>query len=142
MLLQAVPTAGATLEAGRPVWIVGLPECGRVAIEADGRPATVPAGSVTESPIPAPSLDALRAVDDCFGRSRRHFVQEHESRECGFCLFRCRKHGRLFLEDMRGGVGVYTRLILLAESSGDPEALWSRYHAMSDDWLNHLCIAL
>jgi hypothetical protein len=90
-----------------------------------------------------PSIEALLQLDACFAQPRSDFVLEHVDEAHWFTIYRCRAHARRFLEDIRGTVVLHSRFILLDEQDDDEalEDIWQKYHAMSDDWLNHLGIA-
>jgi hypothetical protein len=142
LVVSEVEDGGARLRPGDPVWILAAAAGGKLPVEHANARLEVPMGAVVPCPIAAPALAELRGLDDCFGRRWWRFSVVHASKQHWFRLLRCRRHGALFLEDARGGVGVYTRTIYVGRSDEDPETIWARYHAMSDDWLNWQRIAL
>ena len=140
MIISGVSVSGVDLNPGDCVWILDESRNGYVRIEYRNKEFVVPGPSVVSCPVPAPDLKSLREIDDCFGRGTGCFREVHKSDRHWFRLLRCRRHGALFLEDTRGGVGVYTGTIIIADADEDPETIWRRYHDMPDDWLNYLGI--
>jgi hypothetical protein len=116
-------------------------ESGRVLVEHGGSSALVPADVLLDCPIAAPSRAQLEELDPCFYSEPDAFVEEHDGSARWYRLLRCKAHGRRFLEETRGSVGIYTRLIAIDATEESPDEIWRRYNAMSDDWLSHLGIA-
>ena len=141
IITREVACSGITLKLADYVWILGMAENGRIPVEYKNHMTTVPENHVIQCPVPRADLDDLRKKDDCFGRPGDYFTEEFNSERYWFRLLRCKRHGRLFLEDTRGGIAMYTRMILVTSTDEDPETIWNQYHSMSDDWLNHLGIA-
>jgi len=135
MLVRPVTVGGRELPAGTPVWSHGGGD-----IEHRDQHARVDASAFVTLPVRAPSLDAVRALDACFGLGPDAFEIEHADDASYWSIARCKAHGRRFLRDMRGGVAMYesTTLVEDAERDDDPETLWRRYHAMPIDLLFHL----
>ena len=124
------------LPADTPVWIVG--ERGDSwEVEYRGARGVLPIGCVARSPVARPTEAQLRSLDACFGLDESAFTKVHVDSENLFVVQRCDAHARLFLRDTRGTIGSYERVTLLGpEETADWLAIWSRYHRMSDDWLN------
>jgi len=142
ILIEQVVVGGRALPPGTPVWIHAERPHGEFDVEFQNHFERIPARSVAASPIPRPSIDELRAKDPCFGLGDDAFEEVFREDQL-FAFHRCRAHGRLFLEDLRGGIAMYNRWILVTEGhESDLRTLWSRYHAISDDVLNFRCIAL
>lgn len=143
MLLRATQIGKRTPGAGTTVWQIRTGAVGRVVVEHRGESAEIPVDALRDAPVPAPSIEALLQRDACFAQPTSDFLIEHVSAASWFTIYRCRAHSRRFLEDVRGTVALYSRFILLDEQADDaaPETIWRKYHAMSDDWLNHLGIA-
>ena len=142
IVIRQVHVDGKTIDQSKYVWLLGSPSNGVVSIEINNMKHFIPQDAVVSCPVPSPSVDALRTIDECFGKSESHFDVLHKSQEKWFRILRCKAHGRLFLEDTRGGAAIYDRLIMVEDDQEDFKAIWSRYHSMSDDWLNYLGIAL
>ena len=121
------------------VWIHSINE-GGAEIEHKNKFYTVPIDILAELPVPAPTREALLTIDPCFLSDGSAFLEIYSS-ENYFRILQCKRHGVRFLEDHRGGVALYSRLIYIEDPHDSPEAIWKRYHRMSDDWLNFLKIA-
>lgn len=94
-------------------------------------------------PAPKPTLAQLEKVDPCFGKPPVAFVEWVNDEEKGYRILTCRAHGHVFLEDRRGAEVGTERLIFIGKADeSEYESLWRKYHAMSDDALNALGIAL
>lgn len=110
-----------------------------VEIEHRDRHGKVPADAVVPYPVKGPGLEALRQLDACFGLTDDAFTAEHVSAKHCYTLVRCRAHNRRFLQDLRGGIAMYTLLTLLEDDEpADPDAIWSKYHSVSDSRLRLL----
>jgi hypothetical protein len=135
MLIRSVVVGGRELAAGTEVWRHASGE-----IEHRGKMARVPPDALVDAPVRAPSLDALHALDGCFGLGDDAFDIEHEDSRNHFSIVRCKAHRRRFLRDLRGGVGMYESMTLLedTENESSPEDVWRRYHAMPIEWLFYL----
>jgi hypothetical protein len=126
------------LAEGSPVWIWDGPDS-LLEIEHRGQRARVPREVVALSPVKAPSLAELQALDACFGGASELFETEHRDDSRYFSIERCKAHGRRFLRDVQGGIAMYERLTLLDEHDDEaPERVWRKYHDLSSDWLNAL----
>jgi Lon protease-like protein len=149
MLVRSLEVGGRRALAGSYAWNLGPASDGRVLIELRGTrlhgvTAAVPQDALRDCPVPAPALEQLCRLDPCFALPVEDLVTEEINRELQFTLLRCKPHGRLFLEDLRGSIAMYTRLILVEPAAAEQESsaeIWRRYHELSDDWLNHLGIA-
>ena len=137
----------ATLVPGSPIkgsahaWLLKRGE-NQSTIELKNEKYMVPNDSYCSSPVPFPDEDTLEALDSCFLKSMAHFSVVLSSDDDYYRILKCREHARFFLEDHRGGVAMYKRLIFLgANLSGTPDQIWGRYHVVSDDELNYLQIA-
>jgi hypothetical protein len=138
-VVSPIQVGEVDVRPGSHVWRLSEPEAGRVLVEVKkGKSGRVPASAIVASPVPGPGLDALKEKDACFGETAPGaFVVEHADSERYFSIERCSAHGRRFLRDLCGGIASYERLtLLLDEDDDEPEAVWARYHAMADDWLN------
>lgn len=136
VLIREASIGRYSLPADTPIWIVGVRGDSRE-VEYRSARGVLPAGSVAESPIARPTEAQLRSLDACFGLPEGAFTEVHVDPESLFVVQRCKAHGRLFLRDTRGGIGMYERVTLLGpEETGDWTSIWHRYHGMSDDWLN------
>jgi hypothetical protein len=135
LVITPVEIDGIPVRSDTHVWILAS-EAGHLTVEYRNQVATLPRDVVVECPVQGPSLEQLRALDECFGRGSDAFEDEHVDAEHYFVIQRCKAHGRRFLRDIRGTIATYERLTLLeAEDHESPGAVWRRYHAMSDDWL-------
>ncbi len=136
ILIREASIGGYALPPDTPIWILGVQGESREVEYRDARGA-LPAGSVAESPIARPTEAQLRSLDACFGLPEGAFTDVHVDPQNLFVIQRCNAHGRLFLRDTRGGIGMYERVTLLGpEETSDWTSIWRRYHGMSDDWLN------
>ena len=142
MLIEELVLGGRVLAPGTYLWILGYRQHGLVEIEYQSRCERIPARSLVESPVPRPPIDELKKRDPCFGLGREAFERVFEE-ERYYEFLRCREHGRLFLDDVRGGVAQYSRFILVeTEPKDDLRIVWARYHRVPDDLLNFRGIAL
>jgi len=143
MIIRDITGRNLALRASDDVWILGPPENGYVLIEKKNKQEKIPGHTVVEIPVPSPDIEELRQKDDCFGRSAEHFNEVYKSEMNMFRLLRCKRHGKLFLDDTRGGLAMYNLMVLVDDkySKDTPETIWNRYHSMPDDWLRYLCIA-
>jgi len=143
MIIRDFTGRNLALRASDDVWILGPPEDGYVLVEKKNKQEKIPEHTVVDIPVPSPEINELRKKDDCFGRSAKHFKEVYKSDKDMFRLLRCKRHGKLFLDDTRGGLAMYSRLILVDDENANesPETIWNRYHSMPDDWLQYLCIA-
>lgn len=139
LIVKDVATPQRDFRADTIVWVHDRAGA-RVDIEYKSRFYVIPADAVVPVPVPAPPDAALLALDPCFLSPESAFEAVHRS-ENYFRLLRCRAHGRIFLEDYRGGIAEYRRLIFIQEPDAPPERLWEKYHHYSDDWLNYQGIA-
>ncbi len=106
-------------------------------VEYQDRRGKIPRNAAVPYPVKGPSLAKLKRLDSCFGLEDDAFVLEHLSKESYYEILRCRAHGRRFLRDTRGGIGMYTVLTLLEDDEeGSPDDIWARYHWKSDSWLS------
>ena len=107
-----------------------------LAVEYRDRRGTVPLDAIVSYPVKGPALEQLRKLDSCFGLSDEHFTVEHDSAEHWYCILRCCAHGRRFLKDTRGTIGLYSTMTLLNDDErGDADKIWTKYHGKSHSWL-------
>jgi hypothetical protein len=136
VLLRGASIGRHSVAPGTAVWIVATRGELREVEYRDAR-AVLPANDVATSPVARPTEAQLRRLDKCFGLPEEAFTKVHLDAEHLFMIQKCKAHGRLFLRDTRGTIGLYERVTLLKpEDSEDWLTVWSRYHQMSDDWLN------
>ena len=143
MIIRDINGRNLTLRAPDYVWILSPPENGHVLVEKKDKQEKIPEHAVVDTPVPSPDINELRKKDDCFGRSAEHFNEVYKSDMNMFRLLRCKRHGKLFLDDTRGGWVMYGLLILVDDDDAkdSPDTIWNRYHSMPDDWLRYLGIA-
>lgn len=137
MMIRDITGRNLALRASDDVWILGPPEDGFIFVEKKNKQEKIPEHAVMEVPVPPPDIDELRKKDDCFGRSDEHFKEVYRSDMYMFRFLQCKRHGKFFLDDTRGGLAMYSRLILVDDdyAKESPETIWNRYHSMPDDWL-------
>jgi hypothetical protein len=134
--IRPVELGDATLAVDTSVWILRELD-GSLEVEHRDARGCVPRDAIAQSPVPRLPLEELRKRDPCFGLEETAFVVEHKDGERWYSIERCKAHGRRFLRDARGSAALYERVTLLDDSErGSFLSIWSRYHAMSDDWLN------
>jgi hypothetical protein len=135
LTLRPITVGRKSVPADSLVWV--LRRMGTTAeVEIQDERGTVPADALVDYPAAGPGLDRLRALDPCFGLPDEAFDNEHLDPRYYFTIVRCRAHGRRFLRDVRGGIGMYEVLTLLDESDqGSPFEIWTRYHNRSHAWL-------
>lgn len=135
LTLRPVTIGSKTLPAGERVWVWGR-SSGFADVERGDHRGKVPEDALTAYPVEPPSLDALRKLDACFGLPDVAFECEHIDHDRYFEIVRCKAHGRRFLRDVRGGILMYTRLILLTDAdTGSPLDIWKKYHWIADSLL-------
>jgi hypothetical protein len=136
VLIREASVGRYSLPPDTPIWIVSTRGESREVEYRDAR-GVLPANHVAESPVRRPTEAQLRSLDTCFGLPESAFTRVFVDPEHLFEVQRCNAHGMLFLRDTRGTIGLYERTTLLKpEESSDWVTIWSRYHQMSDDWLN------
>lgn len=132
---------GQELKPWSYVWTIGQAQGDRVTIEHRNREYRIPGRCVAEVPVPPPSMEQLCAMDPCFAEVGKDFTEIYRDESRLFSVHRCR-HGNHFLEDVRGGVGMFIIWIFLGslsdQSTGSLEALWSQYHKMPHDAIFYL----
>jgi hypothetical protein len=134
LTIRDVQIDGKLVAADNIVWVHARTG-GQAEVEHRGRLGRIPADAIVPYPVKGPDLEEVRQLDACFGLPKEAFEVEHHS-DAYYELLRCRAHGRRFLEDVRGTVGLYTTLTLLDDDeAGSPDEIWRRYHAQSDSWL-------
>ncbi|MCJ7772033.1 MAG: hypothetical protein MUP22_02750 [Desulfobacterales bacterium] len=109
-------------------------------IEYKNKFCIIPSKIVIESPVPLPDKNVLLALDPCFLSDNSAFVEVYTSDKY-YRILQCKKHNTKFLEDSRGGIALYSKLIYIEKPDDEPGIIWEHYHSMSDDWLNYLKIA-
>ena len=82
------------------------------------------------------------ALDECFFAPPEEFETVHHSQQWYFEILRCKRHGNLFLRDVKGGIAMYERFIFVGQDPDSSyEDIWRRFHWLSDDELNWQGIA-
>lgn len=123
-------------------WKLGDAQSGLVPVEYRNREYRIPAGQVVETPVPVPSPDRLAALDPCFN-DLKDSVQTIFESPSYFSVHRC-PHDNFFLEDIRGGIAMYSLWIFLGRIETTDEdslkRLWSGYHHIPDDAIFYLGI--
>jgi hypothetical protein len=138
LTIREVELDGARIAADEVVWVHARGN-EFVEIEHRNRHGKVPADAVVPYPVKGPDLETLRQLDRCFGLTDDAFTAEHVSAKHCYTLVRCRAHGRRFLQDLRGGIAMFTLLTLLEDDEpGAPDEIWSKYHSISDSRLRLL----
>ncbi len=141
MLVEPLSLGGRSLRAGTYVWLFGRGPDG-CEVEFEDRRHRVPCAALVESPVPRPPLAELRRLDPCFGLPDQAF-DEVAAEQFSYRYLRCKAHGQLFLEDWRGGIADYVRLIFVGDLGDRSFAdAWIRFHRIPDDLLNFRGIAL
>jgi len=138
---ERIVVGSSSINGSSHAWLLEKDEQ-RSVIEFNNKRYAIPNDSYCSSPVPAPDGDVLERLDSCFLKPMDHFEAIVSSKENYYRILKCREHGKFFLEDYRGGIAMYHRLIFLGESlDGTPSQIWKRFHAVSDDELNYLRIA-
>ena len=134
---------GKWLQRWTFVWRLEPGQGEKVAIEHRNRQYRIPARCLVASPAPSPSRDRLLTLDPCYAGGRVELTEVYSDEKGLFAVYRC-PHDHYFLEDVRGGIAMYSRWIFLGPL--DPpdadacEALWHKYHALPDDAIAYLGI--
>ena len=135
---------GAFLPRGTYVWLLSMTEEGDATVEFQKREVLIPGHMICPSPVPAPPMEKLMEKDPCFARGVERFDLVYKSDDLLFAFYRCKEHGAWFLEDVRGGIGLYSRFIYLADPPGQTdieyEKVWRSFHQRADDDLTLLGI--
>ena len=134
LVVEAFSSRAGEVREGEYVWALGESAGGRVLIERGERRFEVPAGILSDTPVPVPWRRLIQ-LDPCFerGADGMRIVQVNE--EWLFRVLQC-EHGNLFLEDTVTGIAWYPRLIFMGDIERDPESFldfWRRHRAMSTD---------
>ena len=138
LTIRDIELDGVRVAADEVVWVHARSD-EFVEIEHRNRHGKVAADAVVPYPVNGPGLEALRQLDACFGLSDDAFEAEHVSAKHCYTLLHCRAHRRRFLQDLRGGIAMFTLLTLLEDDEpGTPDEIWSKYHAVSDSRLRLL----
>jgi len=133
--LRAVEVGGKHVAADEVLWVHARKD-GHAEVEYRGRRGRVPLDAILPYPVRGPRLEELQKLDACFGSSDEAFTIEHDSAEHWYRIIQCRAHGRRFLRDMRGTIGLYwTTTLLNDDEEGSPDEIWARYHGKSHGWL-------
>jgi len=134
---------GQELKAWSYVWQLAQEQGGMVAIEHRNREYQIPGRCITGVPVPAPSVERLCSLDPCFAEIGKNFIRVYRDEDRLFAVHRC-PHGNHFLEDVRGGIGMFILWIFLGsladQSAEGLEALWDKYHHMPHDAVFYLGI--
>jgi hypothetical protein len=109
-----------------------------VLIEFQGKQSRVDSRSLLETPLQH-DLTTLRSLDLCFGGPVASFVEVHRDSLNLFSIFRCKAHGHYFLEDIQGGVGMYSRFIFIGviqpHDKDEFAQIWRGFHSRGTDEL-------
>jgi hypothetical protein len=120
------------------VWCLEPLSKPEVLVEYQGKRAMVSSKLLRKTPI-APDSAKLRAHDSCFGSPISSFIEVHRNTAKLFSVYRCKAHGQYFLEDIQGGVGMYSRFIfiggMVSPSEDDFIRIWKDLHFRSTDEL-------
>ena len=142
MIVEPVMLGGIRVEKGTPIWITAE-EPESYQIEYNQRFYPMPKKLAVKCPVPRPAIDELKKLDSCFGDSEDAFEEVIKDMTSYYRFLRCKAHGNFFLEDTRGGIGMYSRLIYIGQIDHHSfEGIWSKYHYVPDDLLNYMGIAL
>jgi hypothetical protein len=138
LTIRELELDGAHIAADEVVWVHSRTNQ-LVEIEHRNRHGKVPADAVVPYPVKGPDIETLRRLDPCFGLTDDAFEAEHVSAKHCYTLVRCRAHRRRFLQDLRGGIAMFTLLTLLEDNEpGAADEIWSKYHSISDSRLRLL----
>ncbi len=139
LLVEPVRVGGKEVPAGKYVWYFGDLSRPRVEVEYRDRRALVETKCLVATPVPPPDRARLQSFDLCFGLGIEAFVEVHRDSDLLFSVYRCKAHGAYFLEDVRGGILMYSRFVFIGrlESPSEREFVeqWERIHGRSDDSL-------
>lgn len=125
------------MPADQLVWVLRA-DSDRAEVEFKGERGHIRLDCLASYPIPRPTLEQIRKMDPCFDLPETAFATDYLDETRFFALVRCKAHGRRFLRDTRGGVGMYTLTTLLEPGDdGAPAEIWAKYHSCSDSWLFH-----
>jgi len=132
---------GKEIQRDTHVWIMGR-EPDQWHIEYKDKSYSVARHLVVECPVPRPLIEQLRTLDGCFGLSESAFDEVLIDRDNYYIFMRCKQHGKLFLDDTRGTSVWYSRLIYVGDlGNSSYDHVWSKFHDISDDMLNYMCVA-
>jgi hypothetical protein len=142
LIVEPLALDGKRIEKDTHVWIMSR-DSDHWRIEYRDKSYTVPRNSVVECPVPMPRIEQLKMLDGCFGLDRSAFEVVLKESDKYYLLLRCKAHGKLFLEDGRGTVFMYSRLIYVGDLGNSSfDHIWGKFHGISDDMLNYMCVAL
>jgi hypothetical protein len=134
---------GLLLKPWTYVWKLGKEQGSFITIEYRDQVYQIPEQYAVQIPVATPSKDHLCSLDPCFLDLRKNLIEIYRSESFYFSIFRC-AHDNYFMEDIRGGIAMYSRWIFLGKindlSPGNLKSLWSRYHNIPSDALFHMGI--
>lgn len=146
LVIDSIPlNNGQFLQQWTYVWKLEEELCGMVLIEHKNHEYKIPANQTVETPVPAPSMDRLTALDPCFVDLKRNLQEVYRNDSYMFIIYSC-PHGNYFMEDTQGGIAMFNRWIYLSRvddlSDDNLKRLWSKYHNLPYDALYYMGIAL
>jgi len=122
------------------VWLWSILPDGTMKVENKDHFFIIPAQMATATPVPPAPIGELKKKDPCFGGKMAIFELIHKDDDLLFAIYRCREHGAWFMEDVRTGLGWYSRFIYLDGPPGDSpkeyRRIWRHYNQRSNDELN------
>ena len=125
------------------VWKLGEEKAGTVVIEYKNSEYRIPAGYIVTTPVSAPSREKLAALDPCFSDMKKNLREIYRDESKGFSVYLC-PHGNCFLEDLRGGIAMFSLWIFLGsfsdQSADHWESIWKDYHYLPADAIYYLGI--
>jgi hypothetical protein len=136
LVIKDIRTGSHTIAAGTYVWAFGASANDSTLIEWNDERFEVAAGSLVDTPVPAP-IDTLKRLDPCF-IDPRSMKQVYVDKTNVFRILECR-HGNLFLEVTVTGIGWYSRLIFIGQIPRDVNAyreFWDYHKDLSSDELH------
>lgn len=136
LVIKDIRAGSHTIAAGTYVWVFGASTNDSILIEWNDERFEVAAGSLVDTPIPAP-MDKLKRLDPCF-IDPKSMKQVYVDKTNMFRIQECR-HGNLFLEVTVTGIGWYSRLIFIGRLPRDANAyreFWNRHKDLSTDELH------
>ena len=134
---------GNVLNRWSYVWKLREEKEGTVVIEHKNREYKIAAEYIVTTPVSAPSSERLVALDPCFLDLKKYLHKIYLDESKMFSVYRC-PHSNYFLEDLRGGIAMFSVWIFLGsfndQSSDHWKSLWKDYHCLPTDAIYYLGI--
>ena len=144
LIVEPVPLKnGLELSLWTYVWKLTPSQNGFISIEHRNREYQIPAQCAVDVPVAPPLKKQLCSLDPCFPMIPTGFEEVYVNETSYFTVHRC-PHGNYFLEDVRGGIGMFSLWIFLGPVENQEadcwESFWTKFHYLPVDAIFYLGI--